>query len=134
MDDASESCPDCATAVATADNYCRNCGMYLTAMRAPLPMVRPLAPVEAYRPRASMPAPVRKAATALAIGAAVQIGLGLTTRYLMKSATQRAVGTALGVARKGAGPKALAKHSDAGGAIEAVSETVVVRRVWMKRG
>ncbi|MFN0095949.1 MAG: hypothetical protein ACKVVT_14380 [Dehalococcoidia bacterium] len=130
MDELAERCPDCATTVDAADNYCRSCGMYLAATRAPLPMVRPVRDLEPMRP--GLPDPVRKAATALAVGAALQIGLGLTTRYLLKAGTQRAATAALMAAAKQPTSRAVTQAESA--PLEAVSETVVVRRVWMRRG
>lgn len=138
-------CPDCGSAYTLSDNYCRECGMFLAALRtapATLPLVRSEAtlPVRAERQRASLPAPVKKAATALAIGTALQIGANVAGRYLIHNAARSAV--------KGAGDAALGHgnsraekktdHVDRSPEpvrdATAVSETVIVRRVWIRRG
>lgn len=127
-------CPDCRAAFQLDDNYCRQCGMYLAAMRA----VTPLAPngraMEVVRP--GLPAPVKKAATALAIGTALQIGVGLAGRYLASQATKQA---AQAIRPKPRGRKgrevepvrqAPADPRDNAGMI---SETLMIRRVWIRR-
>ncbi|MGI8925246.1 MAG: hypothetical protein ACR2HN_01205 [Tepidiformaceae bacterium] len=126
------SCPDCTTGYEAADNYCRTCGMYLAVLKplAPTPL-RPRA-LEPLRP--SLPAPVRKVATAIVVGSALQVGLGLAGRYLAR----QAAGKALDAARPGRKTRAVQVAQPAPVPVpletEAVSETLVIRRVWVKRG
>lgn len=133
------ACPDCNSAYEIDDNYCRKCGMYLAAMRpAQLTAAgsRALEPVRS----AGLPAPVRKAATALAIGTALQIGVGLAGKYIAsQGAKQTAVSAAKPLARRGGRKGQAAKRGDAvvRDPLEdaaAISETVMVRRVWVRRG
>lgn len=133
------ACPDCSASYEIDDNYCRNCGMYLAAMR-PAPVAaagnRAIEPVRS----AGLPAPVRKAATALAIGTALQIGVGLAGKYIAaQGAKQAAVTAAKPLARRGIRKGQAAKRAD--NAVRdpledaaAISETVMVRRVWVRRG
>jgi len=134
-------CPDCGSAYTLSDNYCRECGMFLAALRtAPstLPLVRTESalPVRAERQRASLPAPVKKAATALAIGTALQIGANVAGRYLIHNAARSAVSQAGSAARprgKKQAPQADSRPEPVRDAT-AVSETVIVRRIWIRRG
>lgn len=130
------SCPDCATAYELTDNYCRRCGMYLAAARPTTSLTaeheeRALEPV-----RPGLPVPVKRAATALAIGTALQIGVGLAGKYLAGQAAKGAVtaATAKPVRR---GSREVAKPIEQHPAepeTTAISETVLIRRVWLRRG
>lgn len=138
MNNEAPLCPDCATAFEAADNYCRKCGMYLAALRD-LPVVRtaPEPPAPIVRERAQLPAPVKKAATALAIGTALQLGVNIAGRYLASQATRQAADALR--------PRAPAKKKDAVvnrdeqpaadpmENVAAISETVMIRRVWIRR-
>ena len=132
------TCPDCRTSYEPEDNYCRKCGMFLSALRAVATQpTQPLQPRDdAARAlvsvRQGMPVPVRKAATALAIGTALQIGVGLAGKYLAAQAGRQALAVAT--------PKALStKAASKPAALEpapeltAVSETLTIHRVWMRR-
>ncbi|MCC7365655.1 MAG: hypothetical protein IT303_14920 [Dehalococcoidia bacterium] len=135
-------CPDCSTAYEHADNYCRKCGMYLAAMRPITPA--PAEPRAIEPVRASLPTPVKRAATALAIGTALQLGVGLAGKYLASQAA-RSAGTA--VASNAARPSRRHRDSKRTGRelqqaeapgdplanAAAVSETVLIRRVWIRR-
>ena len=136
MEQADPRCPDCTASFDPADNYCRQCGMYLVAVRPTTAITaRETMDLEPLRP--GLPAPVRKVATAIAVGAALQVGLGLAGRYLAAQGTQKAARAALASAprtRRGAvtrreDPAALDPLADAA----AMSETVIVRRVWIRR-
>ena len=83
-----QPCPDCGTLFDLPDNYCRHCGMYLAALKATLPAPVPERAVVTSRP--GMPAPMRKAATALAIGTALQVGVTLAGKYLASQAARGA--------------------------------------------
>lgn len=132
MHDAADLCPDCGTRYESSDNYCRNCGMYLAALRPTLPIaIEPTETAVAEVQRPPLPAPVRRAATALAIGAAIQVGVGLAGRYLAGQAAREAARAATTPARRGA--KAAPRRKDDELPLAAVTETVVVRRVWMRR-
>ena len=138
-------CPDCGSAYTLSDNYCRECGMFLAALRtapATLPLVRsePALPVRVERQRAALPAPVKKAATALAIGTALQIGANVAGRYLIHNAARSAVRGAGNAARPRGNSRSDKKAEQVDRSPEpvrdatAVSETVIVRRVWIRRG
>jgi hypothetical protein len=138
MSSDSELCPDCRTPFEMADNYCRQCGMYLVALRpaVPVPTETTSRALEPVRP--GLPAPVRRAATALAIGTALQIGVGLAGRYLASQAARQAANAATNAAVTGSRRKPARRQTPA---VEpapetttAVSETVIIRRVWMRRG
>jgi len=132
------SCPDCITAYQPGDNYCRKCGMYLAALHQ-LPMVteqpKPPAPIE--RPRASLPAPVKKAATALAIGTALQVGMGLAGKYLAAQSARTAANAALrpkAQRRRELAPARQEPVEEPAEQLTAVSETVMISRTWLRRG
>lgn len=132
------SCPDCTTAYQPGDNYCRKCGMYLAALHQ-LPMVteqpKPLAPIE--RPRATLPAPVKKAATALAIGTALQVGMGLAGKYLAAQSARTAANAALRPKpqrRRELSPATQQPVEEPAERLTAVSETVMISRTWLRRG
>jgi hypothetical protein len=142
MAQTSPSCPDCQSAFQPDDNYCRQCGMYLAALRDTAIIAAPATglPARQARERASLPAPVKKAATAMAVGTALQIGVSLTGKYLARQAGKQALSA---VARP-AKVKAKQKPSREVAPVRqqevdpyphagAVSETVVIRRVWIRR-
>lgn len=141
MDDVSHNCPDCSASYTETDNYCRQCGMYLVALRE-MPLVKsaPQAPARLERERASLPAPVKKAATALAIGTALQIGVGLAGKYMASQAARHATRAAVSQATKrpkrSASPTAEPERAVSNEPLHeatAVSETVMIRRVWIRR-
>lgn len=113
--------------------------MFLAALRdMPLMKTEPVLPARIERERAGLPAPVKKAATALAIGTALQIGVGLAGRYLATQATKTAVNAATRpkpVPRRAKGEPArdVTPHDQREDAT-AISETVMIRRVWIRRG
>ena len=131
------ACPDCSVPYATTDNYCRQCGMYLAATRtvATIPASgRALAPI-----RPAVPAPVKKAATALAVGTALQVAVGLTGKYLARQAARQAVAS-VRPARPAPKRAAVARPAEKPVPVEdpmdgatAVSETLLIQRVWMRR-
>ncbi|MFN8508275.1 MAG: hypothetical protein U0547_12010 [Dehalococcoidia bacterium] len=125
-----QPCPDCGTLFDLPDNYCRHCGMYLAALKATLPAPAPERAVVTSRP--GMPAPVKKAATALAIGTALQVGVTLAGKYL---ASQAARGASQAVQspqpRRRVEPRRQPDPEIERAA--AVSETVIIRREWIRR-
>lgn len=126
-----QPCPDCGTLFELPDNYCRHCGMYLAALRATLPAPLPERAIVTSRP--GMPAPMKKAATALAIGTALQVGVTLAGKYLAAQAARQASD-----AVQAAQPKrrVAARREEPDPVIEkaaAVSETVIIRREWIRR-
>lgn len=137
------TCPDCQTGYQPDDNYCRKCGMYLAALRdtAIVPAPQAALPARQPRQRSSLPAPVKKAATAMAVGTALQIGVSLTGKYLARQAGKQAVNAVVGSRAKSERPARAVKPapaqtqavSDPFPHAAAVSETVVVRRVWIRR-
>ncbi len=114
--------------------------MYLAALRevAIVPGATQ-APQRYERERATLPAPVKKAVTAVAIGTALQVGMSLTGKYLARQAAKGAVSAvrpkrertaARQGGANGAAPESIDDpYADAA----AVSETVVIRRVWIRR-
>lgn len=137
-------CPDCQAAYEAADNYCRSCGMYLAALRdTALVAATAALPARQERPRATLPAPIKKAATAMAVGTALQIGVSLTGKYLAKQAGKQVGKQAVNAMK----PRSDARRPERSRAVAtpepapidpyphaaAVSETVVVRRVWIRR-
>lgn len=138
-------CPDCGSAYTLADNYCRECGMFLAAIRPASPVMplvksEPPLPARVERQRASLPAPVKKAATALAIGTALQIGANVAGRYLMHNAARSVVKQAGNAARsqtasqRARKPEQVDRGADPMRDAAAVSETVIIRRIWIRRG
>lgn len=127
-------CPDCSAPYTIDDNYCRQCGMYVAALRQLPVKTSPALPVRVERQRAPLPAPVKKAATALAIGTALQLGVNLAGKYLAGQA-QRQAANALRPNASSRKPQRAASREVARPAEEttAVSETVIVRRVWIRR-
>jgi hypothetical protein len=145
MKESPRTCPDCQASYTDADNYCRQCGMYVAALRdtAIIPAASAL-PARPPRERAQLPAPVKKAVTAVAIGTALQVGMSLTGKYLAKQAAS----TAVSAVRPSRGkavkqpknpPKEVTVPQQTA-AIDpypeaaAVSETVLIRRVWIRKG
>ncbi|MEO6045586.1 MAG: hypothetical protein ABIQ47_16930 [Tepidiformaceae bacterium] len=140
MNEEPRSCPDCSASYFVTDNYCRQCGMYVAALREmPLVKTEAAVPARTERERAALPAPVRKAATALAIGTALQIGVGLAGRYVAsqaaRQATRAAVNGAAASRRKPARNEAPSRAvtTDPNQDAVAISETVMIRRVWIRR-
>jgi hypothetical protein len=141
MTETTLACPDCTTEYAPDDNYCRECGMYVAALR-PLPVVRMQSTAVTFEPRqrAQLPAPVKRAVTAVAIGAALQVGVGLAGKYLAAQAGKKAVDIALqprGRKRKRqpspARPAEQPVRSSLPADVTAVSESVLVQRTWVRR-
>ena len=135
MEERIEPCPDCATPVGAEDNYCRQCGMFLAALRPGTAVTRTQSRAMAPA-RPGMPAPVKRVATAIAVGAALQVGVGLAGRYLATHAARQAALAATSRPQRPAKGRPATRNADPGGLDEAtaVSETLVVRRVWIRRG
>jgi hypothetical protein len=146
MAQTSTNCPDCQAHYQPDDNYCRQCGMFLAAVRDTAIVAAPATalPVREPRQRAPLPAPVKKAATAMAVGTALQIGVSLTGKYLARQAGKQAINAVAGrpkAARKSKRPQPSREVTPAQPApladpyphAAAVSETVVIRRVWIRR-
>ncbi|MCY3506336.1 MAG: hypothetical protein OXH41_09250 [Chloroflexi bacterium] len=107
-------CPECAEPYDATDNYCRECGMFLRDNR--LPVARPTVALEPRRP--ALPTPVRRAATAIAIGTALKITANIVGKLLAQRAARKAPARA--VARR-------PRESTV------VSESLFVRRTWIQR-
>lgn len=135
MDAERQVCPDCAATYTLDDNYCRKCGMFVAALR-------PMTPADAHPTeravvpvRPGLPAPMRKAATALAIGTVLQIGVSVAGRMLANQAAN-SLASALtprpkrATARKREPARTATPMQDA----DTVSETLMIRRVWIRRG
>lgn len=139
MTNADSLCPDCSAPFVADDNYCRQCGMYLAALREmSVVKAEPVAPAPYRRERAGLPAPVKKAATALAIGTALQITAGIATRYLANQAARGAISAATTkpthrAKREGKATPTTSVVRDPMEGAAAISETVMIRRVWIRR-
>ena len=86
--------------------------------------------------RPGLPAPMRKAVTAVAIGAALQVGVGLAAKYFAAQGASRAASTALATQPRRKSRRPARYEDDDGDPMPdaaAISETVVVRRVWIRR-
>ncbi|MGE3073851.1 MAG: hypothetical protein AB7N24_07140 [Dehalococcoidia bacterium] len=139
------NCPDCQAEHQPDDNYCRQCGMFLAAVRdTAIVAAAPAMPVRQPRQRAPLPAPVKKAATAMAVGTALQIGVSLTGKFLAKQAGKQALNAVAGRPKAEKRSKRPQRSKDvtvspASQVVDpyphaaAVSETVVIRRVWIRR-
>lgn len=125
------ACPDCSATCARTDNYCRQCGMFLAAQRGVVLAQTPAASRAIDVSRPALPAPVKKVATAVVIGSALQIGLGLAGKYLASQGAKQGVAAAL--AKPANAKKAAAVVQAAPQALTAISETVVIRRVFLRR-
>lgn len=144
MKDSPRTCPDCQAEYTDADNYCRQCGMFLAALRdtAIVPAATAL-PARLPRERAQLPAPVKKAVTAVAIGTALQVTLGLTGKYLARQAAGQAVNAVRPSRGKSERPSRRPTKEvtvpqettpvDPYPGAAAVSETVLIRRVWIRK-
>ncbi len=138
------TCPDCQNGYQPDDNYCRQCGMYLALLSDTAIVPAPAATLPARRPRqrAGLPAPMKKAATAMVVGTALQIGVSLTGKYLARQAAKQAISAVVrprGSNSRNTRPSREVTPAPAQQAIDpypfagAVSETVVVRRVWIRK-
>lgn len=128
-------CPDCQAPYQAGDNYCRECGMFLAIER--LPAKREPATSRAVQvSRPGLPAPVTKVATAVAIGTALQLGAGLAGKFLVRQAGKQAVRSLRPARKKSSQPelvsRAIEEPADTG-IVAAVTETVLIRRVWIRR-
>ena len=136
MDNTAEplsTCPDCETTVDANDNYCRNCGMFVSIGRQ-LPVKQSTQRSVQQRP-AGLPTPVKRAATAVAVGAVLQVGASLAGKYLLRQAAQSVTSSALGGSSKKKRnlPAKTAEASPVEAPVTVISETFMIRRVWMRR-
>jgi hypothetical protein len=81
---------------------------------------------------------VKRAATALAIGTALQIGVGLAGKYLAGQAAKSAVTAATTAKPVRRGSRDVTRPAEQRPSepteTTAISETVLIRRVWVRRG
>lgn len=131
------TCPDCNVPYEPTDNYCRQCGMYVAALRTVATIPVDSRALDTARP--GMPAPMRKAATAVAVGTALQLAVGLTGKYLARQAARQAVSTVRpsrarrpAPANPAATQKPVPVEDPLEGAI-AMSETLLIQRTWTRR-
>lgn len=109
-------CPECAAPRDAGDNFCRRCGVDLVGER--LPVARRPAAIAPLRPSlGAVPAPVKRAAAAVAVGTALRIGAGVAGRLL---------------ARRSATPPARRPRA-APSRATVVSEALFVRRIRFER-
>ena len=125
MPEAAALCPDCRTACSLADNYCRECGTFLgTGQQTSLTTHSSSRTLSIVRP--SVSAPVKRMATAVVVGSALRIGVGLAGKYLASQGGQKAT-RAVALPKQG-------RATVTEPITTAISETVVIRRVWLRRG
>jgi hypothetical protein len=75
-------------------------------------------------------------ATAVAIGAALQLGAGAAGKFLLRQAGKQAVRSLKPSSGKSNKPAAVSRAVDdpaPQGVVAAISETVLIRRVWIRR-
>ena len=134
MTDETRLCPDCGAEYAPEDNYCRQCGMYVAALRT-LPVTAPPAATAVATVRAGLPAPVKKAATAIAVGTALQVGVGLAGKYMARQAAKQALGAVKPGRRehKAADVVPAAASETRTDEAASISEMLLIRRVWLRR-
>ena len=138
MSETDQSCPDCGATFEVADNYCRQCGMYLAALRTVATVPADSLALEPVR--TGLPAPVKKAATALAVGTALQVAVGLTGKYLARQAARQAV-SSVRPARSVPKRAVVSKQPEQKPVVVAepmegvttLSETLLIQRVWTRR-
>ena len=131
MADHEAPCADCGALFSPEDNYCRQCGMYLPATRAIQVSRAETRALSVSRP--GLPAPVTRVATAIAIGAALQVGVGLAGKYLARQAAKQALSAAGRKAVKPAPARRQVAADPIPSDIAAISETVLIRRVLIRR-
>lgn len=136
MTDQISLCPDCSASYELDDNYCRQCGMYLAAVR-PVTAVAPRRESRALEvSRPGLPAPVTRVATAIAVGTALQIGMGIAGKFLANQATSKALNASVkprAKQKQRAAQVPAKREEDPTAGATAVSETLIIRRVWMRR-
>ena len=115
-------CPDCTEPYDAADNYCRGCGMFLADHRQLIAREEAGA-LELRRP--GLPVPVKRAATAVAVGTALQIGASLAGKYRVRRAASAAVSRPA--------KQAVAPADEERSPVTVVSEALFVRRIWTQR-
>ena len=109
--------------------------MFLAATRE-VTIVEHSLPAPVMRQPAVLPEPVKRVATAIAVGAAVQVGMSVAGRYLARQAARQAAERALAGSGRRGKPK---RREDSGGYssvpddVVAVNETVIVHRAWLRR-
>jgi len=136
------SCPECGSEFQPSDNYCRECGMYLAALRLPQPIEGNVAraldrPIER---RLALAPPARQLATAVAVGTALPIGLTIATRlWALRRFAAPLVRNALFRPRirpqKRPVPDSPRERAPAVGeeAPTVHVETLIIRRWWVRR-
>jgi len=132
MTDETRLCPDCGAGYAPEDNYCRQCGMYVAALRT-LPVTTPPAAAAVATVRPGLPTPVKKAATAIAVGTALQVGVGLAGRYMARQAARQALAAVKPARRARPAGATPAPAQDPVEGAAGISEMLLIRRVWLRR-
>ena len=117
-------CSVCDAPKALEDNFCRRCGADQRTPRLPI------------RRMPSLPAPWRRAAPPVAQSVALVVA-GLATEWLLSRAAKQAIRLPLKHLTESTRPKgkalALRKGLPASEAGIAISETVVMRRIFLRR-
>lgn len=121
-------CPDCATPFAVGDNYCRQCGMYV-AIERPLPATT-TASRAIELPRRQVPAPVKRAAAAVAVGTALHLGASLAGKLLLRQAASAVRPRPAKKQVAALAPRDQTRPAEPTGV---VTETLLIRRIWIRR-
>jgi predicted amidophosphoribosyltransferase len=132
MENTIQLCASCDSVADGDDNFCRQCGAPLVGERLPAKVDNRRALMKPER--RPVPAPVKRAVAAVAIGTAVQVGAKLAGRYMAKQAGKKAVATLKSAPKKPAAAVAKSNPSAPFDDAVAVSESFTVRRVWIRRG
>lgn len=115
------TCPSCSSRGPFDDGFCNVCGLEQPSSRLPVKSeARPL------------PALWQQAAPVLARGAAL-VAAGIAAEWLLRSGARRALSLPSTGPRKGRKSRAVGAREDPAEQIIAISETVVTRRVILRR-
>ncbi len=134
MDADGQVCPDCSATYTLGDNYCRKCGMFVAALRQMTTADAHPATRAVVAARPGLPAPMKKAATALAIGTALQIGVSVAGKMLANQAASSLASALTPRPKRTATNRAVARPADPMQDADTISETLLIRRVWIRRG
>jgi hypothetical protein len=118
------TCPTCGADAAVTDNFCPSCGTSIRNSR--LPVKREPDP----HPALFRQALIRQAAPAVARAGAF-VAAGVLAQWLLRSAGKQALGQA--APRKKAPAQAVVRREPEAERVVAVSETVVWRRIIVRR-
>lgn len=120
------TCPTCGTDAALTDNFCPRCGTSVRNSRLPVKREQPESPA-LFRQ-----ALIRQAAPAVARAGAF-VAAGVLAQWFLRSAGRQAMNRSLQPRTKPAATQAVAQRQPEPESIVAVSETVIWRRIIIRR-